>query len=475
MHDASMWPGVLGRWRSLVPVLFIAGLGLGSVVILAFARAGGTGGYATHPISTLALTGGATGIALLSRRLTDRGDRTGGGWLLALAAAVLIYLVLGALAVVAVTADSGMAPLLVGAWGGWWPVPLAVLQLAALRAVPRARWWSIGFGVVVAGAAVRMALALEPVKPFAGHPPAAAEGWRTPAVAAASTILISVVMLAAVLFLANRVRRVPADERASATLGAAAAAVGPLLIVVCMGTAVASGPGDIAPPDGSVAYLVSLAAGCFAGAWALIVSTTGARPPVVRWLLSGVLGGYAAIGVTLAVTWTGAVLRPEGPLISGLAVAAVTAVIGVAWWRASAALTGFAVPLGPQPAEPPAPSDVPPAPPRPGTESPPGLEVLSPREREVLALVATGARDAAIAEHLHLSHRTVETHLRRIFTKLGLETDDGRNRRLLAARAWLEAMGTDAATGREPISATHRPAGPGSTRPGDVLTRRPAS
>ncbi|MFC7584597.1 response regulator transcription factor [Nonomuraea antimicrobica] len=104
----------------------------------------------------------------------------------------------------------------------------------------------------------------------------------------------------------------------------------------------------------------------------------------------------------------------------------------------------------------------------------PGLEVLSPREREVLALVATGARDAAIAEHLHLSQRTVETHLRRIFTKLGLESDDGRNRRLLAARAWLEAMGTDAATNRGPISAMHRPAGAGSTRHGDFPTHRTA-
>ncbi|WP_067143495.1 helix-turn-helix transcriptional regulator [Microtetraspora malaysiensis] len=474
MHDARMWPDVLWRWRSLVPVLFIAGLGLCSVAILAFARASGTGGYATHPISTLALAGGATGIALLSRRLADRGDRTGGDWLLALATAVLIYLVLGALAVVAVTADSGMAPLLLGAWGGWWPVPLAVLQLAALRAEPRARQWSIGFGVVVAGAAVCMALALEPVKPFAGHPPAAPEGWRTPAVTAASTILVSVVMLAAVLFLASRAARVPADERASATLGAAAAAVGPLLIVVCMGTAVASGPGDIAPTDGSVAYLVSLAAGCLVGAWALIVSANRARPSAVRRLLHGVLGGYAVIGVTLAVTWTGAVLRPAGPLISGLAVAAVTAVIGVAWWRASSALTGFAVPLVPEPAEPPAPSVVPPAPPRPGTELPPGLEVLSPREREVLALVATGARDAAIAEHLHLSRRTVETHLRRIFTKLGLESDDGRNRRLLAARVWLEAMGTDAATDRGPVSAMHRPAGARSTRHENVPIRRTA-
>ncbi|AWS47915.1 helix-turn-helix transcriptional regulator [Streptosporangium sp. 'caverna'] len=446
MHDARMRLGIPGLWRSLIPVVLVAGLGLCSVITLAIARAGGAGGYATNPVSTLALTGGAMGIVLLSRRLADRGDRTGGGWLLALAIAVLIYLVLGALAVVAVTAEFGMAPLLVGAWGGWWPVPLAVLQFAALRAEPRARRWSILGGVVIAGAVVCMALDLEPVQPFIGHPPAAPEGWHTSVVTVAATILVSVVALAAVLFLACRAARVPADERAGATLAAAAAAVAPLLIVVCMGTAVADDPGDIAPTDGSVAYLVSLAAGCLVGAAALMASAdAAARPSAVRRLLSGVLGGYAAIGVTLSATWAGAVLSPAGPLLSGLAVVALTAVVGVAWWRTSSALTGFAMPSVVQPAAPPLPPPAAPvASPRSGTESPPGLELLSPREREVLALVATGARDAAIANHLHLSQRTVETHLRRIFTKLGLESGDGRNRRLLAARAWLEATGTDA-------------------------------
>ncbi|MER7004523.1 helix-turn-helix transcriptional regulator [Dactylosporangium sp. NPDC000555] len=441
-----MWLGGPGWWRRLRPVLFVAWLGLGSVVTLAVARADGAGGYATHPASTLALAGGAMGIALLSRRLADRGDRTGGGWLLALAIAVLAYLVLGTLAVVAVTAESGMAPLLVGLWGGWWPVPLAVLQLAALRAEPRARRWSILLGGVVAGAVVCMALVLEPVRPFAGHPPAAPEDWHTPVVTDVASGLVGFVVLATVLLLARRAVRVPADERASATLNAAAAAMAPLLIIVCIGTAVASDPGDIAPTAGSVAYLVSLAAGCLVGAMALIASTdAAANPKAVRWLLSGVLGGYAAIGVTLAATWTGAALRPAGPLLSGLAVATLTAIIGVAWWRASSALTGFAVPPVVHPVAPlPGPPVVPPTPPQPATVSPPRLELLSPREREVLALVAAGARDAAIAERLHLSQRTVETHLRRIFTKLGLESDGRRNRRLLAARAWLEATNTGA-------------------------------
>jgi len=48
--------------------------------------------------------------------------------------------------------------------------------------------------------------------------------------------------------------------------------------------------------------------------------------------------------------------------------------------------------------------------------------VLSPRELEVLALLATGATNRAIAEKLVLSERTVDRHVSNIFTKLGIST-----------------------------------------------------
>jgi DNA-binding NarL/FixJ family response regulator len=52
----------------------------------------------------------------------------------------------------------------------------------------------------------------------------------------------------------------------------------------------------------------------------------------------------------------------------------------------------------------------------------PALPQLSPREREVLDLVATGATNAAIAQRLRLSPKTVGNHLSAIFLKLGVST-----------------------------------------------------
>jgi DNA-binding NarL/FixJ family response regulator len=65
------------------------------------------------------------------------------------------------------------------------------------------------------------------------------------------------------------------------------------------------------------------------------------------------------------------------------------------------------------------------------------LQTLTEREVEVLSLVASGRSNAGIAETLVISRRTVDAHLRSIFTKLGIETDPGDNQRVLAALDWL--------------------------------------
>ncbi len=65
------------------------------------------------------------------------------------------------------------------------------------------------------------------------------------------------------------------------------------------------------------------------------------------------------------------------------------------------------------------------------------LEELTERERECLALMAEGRSNAAICERIHLSQRTVESHVRTIFRKLGLDDAHDDHRRVLAALAYL--------------------------------------
>ena len=68
----------------------------------------------------------------------------------------------------------------------------------------------------------------------------------------------------------------------------------------------------------------------------------------------------------------------------------------------------------------------------------PGSSVLRPREREVLALMAEGRSNAAIAQRLVITERAVAKHTASIFTKLNLQPSDDDNRRVLAVLAYLE-------------------------------------
>jgi DNA-binding NarL/FixJ family response regulator len=65
------------------------------------------------------------------------------------------------------------------------------------------------------------------------------------------------------------------------------------------------------------------------------------------------------------------------------------------------------------------------------------LAALSPREQEVLALMAEGRSNAAIAQRLFVTERAVAKHTASIFVKLGLQPSDDDNRRVLAVLAYL--------------------------------------
>ena len=67
------------------------------------------------------------------------------------------------------------------------------------------------------------------------------------------------------------------------------------------------------------------------------------------------------------------------------------------------------------------------------------LDALSPREGEVLALMAQGASNAGIARQIFVAEGTVEKHVRSILTKLDLPESDTEHRRVLAVLRFLEA------------------------------------
>jgi len=68
------------------------------------------------------------------------------------------------------------------------------------------------------------------------------------------------------------------------------------------------------------------------------------------------------------------------------------------------------------------------------------LSALSPREREVLALMAEGRNNVGIARRLVLTERTVETHVGSILAKLGLHGGETDHRRVLAVVTYLQAL-----------------------------------
>ena len=83
---------------------------------------------------------------------------------------------------------------------------------------------------------------------------------------------------------------------------------------------------------------------------------------------------------------------------------------------------------------------------------------LSPREQEVLALMAEGRSNAGIARRLWVTEGTVEKHVRSILAKLSLPETDDDHRRVLAVVTFLEAADGLAAVSRDPSRSRMAPA-----------------
>jgi serine/threonine-protein kinase len=72
------------------------------------------------------------------------------------------------------------------------------------------------------------------------------------------------------------------------------------------------------------------------------------------------------------------------------------------------------------------------------------VDELTDRERDVLALVAEGLSNSAIAGRLYITERTVEAHVKQIFRKLGIPPSTDTNRRVLAVLTFLRSGVADA-------------------------------
>lgn len=67
------------------------------------------------------------------------------------------------------------------------------------------------------------------------------------------------------------------------------------------------------------------------------------------------------------------------------------------------------------------------------------LDRLTPREKEVLSVMAEGLGNAALAQRLHITENAVHKHIRNIFAKLDLSPDDQNDRRVAAVLRYLES------------------------------------
>lgn len=70
------------------------------------------------------------------------------------------------------------------------------------------------------------------------------------------------------------------------------------------------------------------------------------------------------------------------------------------------------------------------------------LDRLTPREREVLALMAQGLTNSAVASKLTVSERVVEKHVGNVFAKFDLPPSDAQHRRVLAVLEYLDGVRT---------------------------------
>lgn len=301
--------------------------------------------------------------------------------------------------------------------------------------------------------AVMLALFAPPMAPTGLEPlvvlaPAVAVGLGVNLVFLASTLVGTVVSTRAA-------RSATGEARPRLVLVAIAALSGPILVLGCgLLGGLAEGSSDSTVP------VVVLLCGMNAAVAAVVAGTSRALrtplalgPQAISRLAMGLVALLAGgVAVTVVLLVDSGVALGGGVVAAALAVAVMLAIRPLETWVArtlvapalehpDGALADGGSVTSPGSAEttPTALVSMPSGPVlRPSADpgEDPRLAVLTPREREVLGLLAEGLSNSGIAARLVVSERTVDAHLRSVFTKLALPDSTHANRRVHAVLAW---------------------------------------